>query len=314
MPDGRAGIYFLGDDGAYAWALALLHSVRVVCPDVPVHCIPYSDKLDRLGRLQTRYNFTLWDDPSLAELDRIGHEILGHSATPYIRRMIPTFRKLYTFWGPFDRFLYLDADIIALDGFPELFGRATAGRADVGYAHADIEQVYRLGPLRDRMVTGYSTSAINTGLWSSRFGVLTLDRVRELAAEASQVAQGFCDTYEQPFLNYCLDRSCVEMQQFDPPGRGCLWAGDAQHVIVNAETYSRLAARWPDGSLAPAVHWAGFRLSSRMPHYHIHRHFRWAASSPLGRLKLLGQELLQMRGPVLAGRVWRRGKRVIRGN
>jgi hypothetical protein len=311
MTRNEVGVYFLGDDGVYRWALGLLRSLRTVAPDLTVYCLPFSQRIDRLAQLERRYQFAILNDPSLDELDEIGRDVF--------RRMVPqpdlglagTFRKLFTFWGPLDRYFYTDADVILLDGFVELFLAVTADVPGLRYAHSDIEQAYRPGHLRNTMMSEYSTHAINTGLWASRRGVLTLPQVRVLAAQAESVAQEFCSTLEQPFLNYCLDVRRVPMRQFGVNGLDCAWAGDSRLRIELLEN-GRYRARWPDGSLATAIHWAGYKLSRWIPYYRAYRHFGHAAMSPQERRGLFGRELFEMVGGHFACRVLDRITRTFR--
>jgi hypothetical protein len=299
------GLYFLGDDGVYDWAVTLLHSLRTVANDLRVYCVPFSDRIERLGRLENRYNFSILDDPSLAELDEIGREVFGKMTSPPPLQLVGTFRKIYTFWGPLDRFLYTDADVVILDGFTDLFERAMDAEATLMYAHSDIQQVYRPGPLRNKMMQEYATKAINTGLWTSKAGTFTLEQVRDLATEASPLADEFCGTLEQPFLNYCLDVSRVPMEPFNSVMGACAWAGTPRPLRTESDASGRLQVRRADGSLVPAIHWAGYQLSNRMPHYRIYRHFRITAMSSQERIRLFWRELSEARSCVLLHRACR---------
>jgi hypothetical protein len=60
----RIGVYFLADDGVYEWVLGLLHSLRTIAPDVCVYCVPFSNKIDRVMRLEKRYRFSILNDPT----------------------------------------------------------------------------------------------------------------------------------------------------------------------------------------------------------------------------------------------------------
>ena len=313
MSGNRVGVYFLGDDGVYEWALGMLHSLRVVAPDVLVYCVPFSDRLDRLRRLEFRYRFKIINDPSLVELDNIGYRLFSKMTNPPKMKLAATFRKMYIFWGPLDRFLYTDADVIMLDGFVDLFEGAATGDLKLQYAHSDIEQVYRPGLLRQKMLQEFNTQAINTGLWASRAGVFTLQRVRELADEAGLVANEFCWTLEQPFLNYCLDVCRVTMKPFDIVGKECAWPGDSRPLRSWFGPDGRVQVKWPDGSLAPAIHWAGYNLSSRMPYYSIYRHFGMAAMSFSERVGLFGRELSETYDALSAGGVWQKIARIFSG-
>jgi hypothetical protein len=120
--------------------------------------------------------------------------------------------------------------MVLLDGFEKFFDAATTHAPSLQYAqyYSDLEQVYRPGRLRQLMVKDFHTHAINTGLWASRAGLFTMQRVRDLADEAIAIASEFCPTLEQPFLNYCLDMTRVEMRPFSVTGQECAWPGDSR--------------------------------------------------------------------------------------
>jgi hypothetical protein len=216
-----------------------------------------------------------------------------------------TFRKLSTFWGPFERFLFTDADVVLLDGFEKLFDAATTHAPSLQYAqyYSDLEQVYRPGRLRQMMVKDFHTHAINTGFWASRAGLFTMQRFRDLADEAIAIASEFCPTLEQPFMNYCLDMTRVEMRPFNVTGQECAWPGDFRPLCTEFGNGGRIRVGWADGNLAPAVHWAGYRLSSRMPYYGIYRHYAKAAMSARERVGLYRREFNESRAANLVRNV-----------
>jgi hypothetical protein len=306
MTRNPVGVYFLADDHVYDWAVGLLHSLRAAAPAVRVYCVPFSERVEHIGRLEARFDFRMIQDPSLAELDEIGRELFARMSPPPPARLAGTFRKFYTFWGPLERFLYTDADVVVLDGFERLFESAVTGDHALTYAHADIGQVYRPGRLRERMVRDHAAPGINTGLWASRAGLFDLDRVRRLAAEAGPVAPEFCSTLEQPFLNYCLDVAGVAPRPFGPEA-ACAWAGDHRPFRFERLAGGRLRGTWSgDGSIIHAIHWSGSSLSDRMPHHHVFQHFRTGGGLWGERFRMYRRRL----SAAWAGRAWRWLKRV----
>lgn len=287
------GIYFLGDDGVLDWVNGLLESLRTVCPSVTLYCIPFSDRIERLRELAVRYRFAILEDPSFADLDEIGRRILAQHDPPASEWKSGTFRKFCVFWGPLERFLYLDADIVVLDGFERLL-QVSLENSDhqICYAHSDPDMVYKEGPLRERWIGDCQRPGINTGCWSGSRGMLSLDRVRELSrCDSADVAQFNPPCMEQPFLNYCLDQAQIPVICFDALGaKGSTWGGDRRPQNLMRTRRGGLRLRYPDGTIVPLIHWAGFSLESGMPHYHIYRHFR-LRQLPLGeRFKMLLRE------------------------
>lgn len=104
------GVYFSANDAVYDWAIAFLNSFREFNPDLRLLLIPFNEECDRLLKLQDTYNFEIYTDPSFERLEAIGKAFeLGHTPTgPY------WFRRYAAFWGPCDRFMYLDARQVVL--------------------------------------------------------------------------------------------------------------------------------------------------------------------------------------------------------
>jgi len=312
--DNRRGLYFLGDDGAYNQVLPLLESIRQAAPDVRVCCIAFTDRLERISQLESRYNFSIINDPTLAELDEIGMRLFDKMTGPVNRKLVGTFRKLYFFWGPLERFFYTDADVLMFDGFAEFFKRVTADDAPtLGYAHDDVGQVYLPGTLREQMVNEYNTRAINTGLFASKAELFTLAQIRELAIKAEPIAHKFYHTLEQPFINWMLDINRVEMKRFDTPGLECAWSGDPRPMKASVVAGGGMRLQWPDGSRVPAIHFAGYGVRPRMPHYDVYRHFAIAALPYRERMRMYGREFVHTPGILHAGRFGRRLVRRILG-
>src|SRR5436190_2240775 len=98
-PERKCGVYCLANDGVLDWFIAFCESLRAHEPPsrLGLTVIPYDDSLTAVLRLQERYAFEILDDDSLGELDRIGERIC-----PGEIGGARAFRKLASFWGPYD--------------------------------------------------------------------------------------------------------------------------------------------------------------------------------------------------------------------
>jgi hypothetical protein len=240
MQSPGSGVYFLADDGVLEWTIALLESLRAYSPDVRVLCIPFSSRTVKLRRLARRFDFVMYEDASIDALEAVGFAL--SDGTP--GRTFGTFRKLAAFWGPLTRFLYLDADVVVLDQVEPLIDLTARSGLDLLYADANLDEVYRPGPVRDEMVTEFGSHGINTGVWAARAGVLSLDQVRRVVDPARSRMHGFATTAEQPFFNLCLDLNRCRMASFTAASRGRVrwhWPGDPSPIRV--ETLSGAQVR-----------------------------------------------------------------------
>jgi hypothetical protein len=274
------GLYCLANDGVIDWLIAFLRSVRAQpsMRELPITVIPYDDRLDRTMGLRDRYRFDVLDDPALGELDRLGQRV----AWPPRERM-PHFRKLAAFWGPYEEFLFLDADIVVVDDLMPFLRLAGEDRADLLYFDHDVAQVYRAGaalPFDVRVSSGF-----NTGAFASRRGVLDLGELRSLAEAAEPFREAFVDVGEQPFVNFVFDttgRTAEPFAERVPDLAAALRAGLGLELAADGW---RLAGA--NGPRVPMVHWAGFTPTPWMPHKALWLEHRLAGEpGPVARGRL----------------------------
>jgi hypothetical protein len=280
------GVYCLANDGVLDWFVAFCESLRAHAPDLPLVTIPFDGRTAELSELRGRYGFELLGDEhseSLARLDRIGERLWpGRAAAAH------AFRKLVAFWGPLEDFVFLDSDIVVLED-PDRFLDAYAERRAVAplmFFDWDIEMVYLPGELRERMVAAGSRG-FNTGAFAGSSGSLSIEQLEELASEAEAVRDGFPETAEQPFLNFCVDSLGWRIRSFQEEldDVAVPWAG---LEVEWSDHEGRVADRGrPDfGKRLPFLHWAGFPLTPWMPYKHVFLDYRLAGDpGPLVRAR-----------------------------
>ena len=172
-PDDRRrsrGVYTLANDGVYDWLAAFLASYHDHEPNLPVIVIPFDDRMDRVRTLRERFRFEIFEGDCLRELDRIGATYF-----PDNYNWTHVFRKFAAFWGPFERFVFLDSDIVLLGPLGEFFDRAEEEhQVEYVCGDLDIDQVYTEGPLRDQMAADGQTTGFNTGFFLSSRNAFTV--------------------------------------------------------------------------------------------------------------------------------------------
>ncbi|MEL6130857.1 MAG: Npun_R2821/Npun_R2822 family protein [Cyanobacteria bacterium J06627_3] len=121
------GIYTLANDVVYDQLIALLNSIATnVSPDFPVCVIPYDHRTAKVSAEIERRpgNVTLFDDSeALERWEQFATTIWQHHPTAYdvwnlrgvsgVNRM-GMHRRFCAFDGPFERYIYLDADTLVL--------------------------------------------------------------------------------------------------------------------------------------------------------------------------------------------------------
>jgi hypothetical protein len=270
------GVYVLANDAVANWLSACAASLRTFNPDLRVVVIAYDDRIRTVRRLCAQFGFELWHDDEFEWLDAVART-LGGNLPP--QRM----RKLAAFWGPLERFLYLDVDTIVLMKLHSIL-TATRERPNTFlFAHCDglggdLEEVYRPGRWRSDFLAAHGSHAGNAGLWAGSRGLFSRSELTDLAEAARPIADEFVYPY-QGFLNFCLDYTDTPVRNLhefiDVP---LLWAGVDGYVESNGTLHD------PQGKPVGLVHWAGYELDAQLPYRSLWNHWA-AASSPTMRTR-----------------------------
>lgn len=124
------GIYTLDNDVVYDQLVALLNSIEVnVSPEIPVCIIPFDERLERVKQeVDSRPNVTLFDNgDAIQRCEDFAQQVwLAH---PDAKRKVSTRkasgishqRKLAAFEGSFEKFIFYDADSLAMKRLDDAF-------------------------------------------------------------------------------------------------------------------------------------------------------------------------------------------------
>ena len=127
------GIYTLANDTVYDQLVALLNSIeKNIGSELPVSVIPYNDRLDRVRlEIESRPNVSLFSNS--AAIERWDHFINdvweAHPKAKAPKRLRPGWykgyvhRKFAAFEGEFERFVFFDADSLAMKPIDDVFER-----------------------------------------------------------------------------------------------------------------------------------------------------------------------------------------------
>jgi hypothetical protein len=292
------GIYFSANDVVYDWAIAFLNSFRTFNPDLRLILIPFNDQCDRLYQLKDKYNFELYIDSSFDRLEAIGQAFeLGHTPTGRY-----WFRRYAAFWGPCDRFMYLDVRQLVLGDLTPLITALDRFNFDLLHYDCAINQVYAPGEFRQQLLRQGKGRGFLSGLWASRKGLFSIEEFEQLATAALKIrAQLNPRNTDQAFINYCCDLKPIRYGHFaEVIGDICqnAWARQPGTIYQAGESY-RL---WDYGGLEHKkqvilLHWAGYKLNAMMPHRNLFdRYFlqdRPSLQRSLDRAKTRAKYLLE---------------------
>lgn len=218
------GICTLGNDRVYDQIVALLNTIEVFAgPEMPVCIYPYDDQVERLRELaQSRPQVTLYDDTaSIQRWDAWVRQVWATHPTARqqwdaigskgIHRM-GTHRRFCAFDGPFDRFIYMDADTLLLSDPAPVFNALNEyDWVTYDFQHKDLSHVYdvnsswveKLFPAEQ-----LQRQAFCSGFYASRRGLFDPDQGQEILdwLTSGEAAVLYPMAPDQTILNYLVMR------------------------------------------------------------------------------------------------------------
>lgn len=268
------GIYILGNDRVFDDVLAFVHSLKKHLPGYHVRLIPYNDDAQLLApALRRKFGIETFTDTRLFEfLAKHAHAIHGQD--------IPAFRKLACWFGPFERFIYYDTDMLVfqdprevfelLDNHDFLYFSHTHG---IRYVFA--ERVMERGLLTEPEIR----SLFNSGFFASKRGVLSYEQLNSVLGEAATVSDIFDSfTMDQPILNYVFLKTTArrgDLRSLVPGVPFNAWAGDPTYRIKNG------LPCLVDGTPLQDIHWAGFHQITKRPYFNLWLRYRYPSLTEL---------------------------------
>lgn len=241
------GICTLGNDVVFDQVIALLNSIEAHGgPEMPVCIYPYDDRLDRLrAEIATRPQVTIYDNlDSIADWDHWVRNCwdacptarsqwrLAGCETGYYR--VGTHRRFCAFDGPFDRFLYMDADTLLLQSPESLFAHLDPVDWLVyDFQFTDLSHVYADGDRLQQRFGDRLSQIFCSGFYGAKCGQFNTETRAKLLAQL-QSGDGellYPMAPDQTLLNYMVmadDLKVINLAQTLPADRitGCCITSD----------------------------------------------------------------------------------------
>ena len=271
----NCGIYILANDRVMDQAIALLNSIRLHDAETPIVLIPYDQQYHIVEReLADFFGVTVYEDLELLNrLDQRVTEIFGDRffARPN------QFRKQACWFGNFDRFLYIDTDIVVFQKIIE-----TLKYLDhydficCDYQHqGGIKNVFSSSILDANLFTETDLKDIfNCGFWGSKKGLFSEPDLYRIFTECAVHSEYFDfsqKTSDQPIINYLILNYIPQRFNLVRRPGGCpgSWAGSQ----FEQQGYQLIDPRVDQ--VLPYLHWAGFRIQPGCPYWAIWEHYRY---------------------------------------
>lgn len=268
------GVYVVANDKVQENAIALMSSLRLYDPDIPVYLIPFNDDYHTVAnRLSELYQVRLFPDLSFVSglTEKIG-DIFPRDFLALPNKM----RKLAAWFGPLDEFLYIDTDILFFTPVSDTL--AYLDQADFIWCDyhfkRGLEDVFS-DVVREQAL--FSPEALgdvfNSGLWGSRKSALSLEQLYQVLADCAAHREYFdfsSGTTDQPIMNYLVLKTIprrlnIVKANAGEPGS---WGGSPH--------FEQRAERLFDGDRPLRyLHWAGTPMRSGGPYRSLWEHYRY---------------------------------------
>lgn len=252
------GVYFLANDRLIELTLAFLNSFRKYNPDIPLCLIPFRNDISLIESLKDTYHFSIYED----------HHMLSYCDTlslkfhPDIRGH---YRKLAMWDGPFERFIYVDIDMVVLKNLDFCFRPLSDFDFIVSFSNLPslrqwvwkntISTAALLQPAQ------YNYAA-NTGFIISRRHAITKEMIQQAESQAHILAPHMeLACMEQALINYIVVTSGLRYTSlfalmespWYPENYTEFWAGNKRSALVDGK-FTMLNGKMREVFL---IHWAG---------------------------------------------------------
>lgn len=239
------GICTLGNDVVLDQVIALLNSIEMHHgSNMPVCIYPYDDNIEQLtAEVARRPNVTLYDDQaSIERWENFAKAVWD--AHPFIREAwrsrgitshyyrLGTYHRFCSFDGPFDRFVYMDADTLLLQPLTKVFQCLDSyDFATYDFQFKDLSHIYETDPAKIHRI--FPIERTSREIFCSGFYASKRDMFSDadLAKAVELIASGEYDILypfapNQTVLNYLamrLERSIGNLSFLLPPDEitGC---------------------------------------------------------------------------------------------
>jgi hypothetical protein len=334
------GIYTLANDAVYDQLVALLNSIEAnYSKDIPVCVIPYDENIGRISEeIKSRPNVTLFQDrAAIAKWEQFAQDAWNLSPRTYNlkpntsdlepakwgRHKFSVHRKFCCFDGPFEKFIFLDADTLVMKPLDFIFEQLDRSEFVVhDYQHKDASHVFNVKS--PRLYQVFSKDRINagifcTGFFASKRGLFDDARCR-LALSGLKNGEAeilYPKCAEQSLLNYMVMKSNVNIYNFALSLPREERTGDS---VTSTHFEDRKHILYDKGNRLTYLHYIGItsdpfrRLCGGknidFPYRDIFLHYRYLNES--GRKpRLKGRKIPYNAKPGIFRRVFKRIKRIL---
>lgn len=217
------GICTLGNDYVFDQLVALLNSIDVILgSETPVCIYPFDDQTQRIAdEIAKRPNVFLYDNQeSINRWDQFMLTAAPERLNRSKSRLYGAHRRFCAFDGPFDKFIYLDADTLVMNSLATVFEKLDSYDFVVyDFQFKDVSKIYNVNS--PKLLKVFDQKRINSEIFCSGFygakqGIFNSEQRNWLISrlqngEAEILYEG---AGEQPLVNYMVMRSNLSIYNF----------------------------------------------------------------------------------------------------
>ncbi|MEM6823129.1 MAG: Npun_R2821/Npun_R2822 family protein [Verrucomicrobiota bacterium] len=269
------GVYFVANDCVFDQTIALLSSLRLHDPEVPVFLVPFDENYEQIWPI-CRDHFGVQIFPNQPFVEQLTNDVADIFPRDFLK--LPNkMRKLSLWFGPLDEFVYVDVDILLFqslthslaylqdaDFFCCDFQAKGRGLAEVFTPVVQEKGLFSEADLKD---------IFNSGFWGSRKEKFSYQEMLDTLKECANHREYFdfsTGTTDQPILNYLVlklieRRVNIAQANADEPGS---WAGSSHFKQQGNLLY--------DGDRRLRyLHWAGCPMRPSGPYWELWESYRF---------------------------------------
>jgi len=217
------GICTLANDYVFDQLVALLNSIDVVLgSQIPVCIYPFDDQTERISvEIAQRPNVFIYDHQ--ASIDRWDQFMLSAAPERLNRskfRLYGAHRRFCAFDGPFDKFIYLDADTLVMNSLTPVFEKLDNYDFVVyDFQFTDISKIYNANSpklLQTFPQNRIESETFCSGFYGSKQGLFDSEKrnwlISNLQNGESEIL--YSGAGEQPLINYMVMKSGLAVYNF----------------------------------------------------------------------------------------------------
>lgn len=228
----KEGIYILANDVVYEQLVALLNSIDCHAgKSYPICILPYDDRLDLVkAEIKNRPNVEIFTDNAIIKKWENFAEAIWKAHPTALKKWqaegissvyrMGMHRRFCAFDGPFDKFIYLDADILVLDSLDFIFEELDRSEFVVyDFQYKDLSHVYDVNS--PTLLKTFSQARIDSelfcaGMYASKKGIFDTERQNYLL---SRLQEGeaeilYMNAPDQSILNYMVMAAGISSHNF----------------------------------------------------------------------------------------------------